>query len=128
MSVTLDAPAAQVTAAAGFLAEWYARQTDVVAHRSYVAAGHDCIAAIDGALRALHHARAALVAEIHRDAIERDIRVDELLARIAAERAEREAGYSREDPVTNGPLPDGVEGRPLGRHANGRGGAEGPKQ
>jgi hypothetical protein len=110
----LDAAAGALAAAAGFLAEWHARQTDVAAHHSYVAAGHDCIAAIDGALRGLYDARAALVTEIREDEIDRNIRVDELLARIAAERAP----YSRDDdPVTNGPLPAGVEGRPLGRHA-----------
>jgi hypothetical protein len=110
---TLDAAVAALTDAAGYLTEWRARQT--TEQRSYVAAGHDCVGSIDTAVRALYDARTALTTEIRTDEIDRNIRVDELLARIAAERAP----YSRDDdPVTNGPLPAGVEGRPLGRHAN----------
>jgi hypothetical protein len=46
-----------------------------------VRAGHDALAWIDAALTEIQAQRAVLVQEIHADQIERDARVDELLAR-----------------------------------------------
>lgn len=89
MKADLDAAVAHAMEAAVHLAEWHARQTDVAAGRSYVAAGHDCITSIDDALRNLHTARTALISEIRVDEIERNIRVDEMLAQLRAERAAR---------------------------------------
>jgi hypothetical protein len=56
--------------AAGYVRAWHARQT--TPERTYVAAGHDAIAAIDQAIRALHEVREVLVGEIRRDEDERE--------------------------------------------------------
>ncbi len=79
---SLDRAMKRLTQAAQYLDEWHAQLADVEAGRSYVAAGHDALAAIDATVRALHDARAVLVDEIRRDEDERAARVDELLARL----------------------------------------------
>ncbi len=77
---SLDRATLRLSQAVGFLDEWHAQLTTET--RSYVAAGHDALAAIDATVRALHDTRAVLVDEIRRDEDERAARVDELLARL----------------------------------------------
>src|SRR6266542_4429611 len=57
---SLDRAATRLRHALGYLDEWHAQLTTET--RSYVAAGHDALAAIDATVRALHDARAVLVA------------------------------------------------------------------
>ncbi|SRR6266511_1869107 len=78
---SLDRAMKRLTQAAQYLDEWHAQLADVEAGRSYVAAGHDALAAIDATVRALQDARAVLVAEIRLDEDEREARVADLLAR-----------------------------------------------
>ena len=77
---SLDRAMKRLTQAAQYLDEWHAQLADVEAG-SYVAAGHDALAAIDATVRALQDARTALVAEIRLDEDEREARVADLLAR-----------------------------------------------
>jgi hypothetical protein len=74
----------RIGVASVFLAEWHAQRTGI--ERSYVAAGHECIDAIDAALRALNQARSALITELRRDEDERFVRVDAMLAESRAAR------------------------------------------
>src|SRR6266540_5483812 len=77
---SLDRATLRLSQAVGFLDEWHAQLTTET--RSYVAAGHDALAAIDATVRALNDTPAVLVDEIRRDEDERAARVDELLARL----------------------------------------------
>src|SRR5437763_1410883 len=105
---TLDPTVAALDAAAHALAVWHGEDTP-----ARVRAGQDAVTGIDATLRALYTARSALLAEIHADQIDRAVRVDELLARLRAGRA----GYEREDPISDDPLPPGVEGCHPGRRS-----------
>lgn len=95
MIADLDAAYAHVIAAADYLVEWRARQSE------YVAAGRDCVESIDDALGSLHEARAALLIEIHRDEIRTKIRqiFDEEGRIAAAERGSREVEEAYRDGV-----------------------------
>ncbi|MEV4511357.1 hypothetical protein AB0K00_20570 [Dactylosporangium sp. NPDC049525] len=115
---TLGPAHAAVVRAVEELAAWHGPDPS----GARVRAGHDAITAIDTALRALYDARAALVTEIHADNVERAARVDELLARVRAERFGHPDGfaYTREPEefVADESVPPGVEGwRVDGRNA-----------
>lgn len=108
---TLGPATAALTAGAEHLALWHSNDTTGARVRS----GHDAIAAIDVALRALHDARALLVGEIYADNVERDVRIAELLAQVRAERFGHPDGYDyRREVEDQGaddvPLPPGADG------------------
>jgi hypothetical protein len=121
----------QVMAAAVAIREWRGRQT--TAERTYVSAGHAALASIDEAVRLLYGMRARLQVEIRQDELEREVRVEQLLAQVRRERF-GELVTARGDPtgwqysrsedqtVVAGPLPQGVYGenqsvrREQGRH------------
>ena len=98
----------RLSQACALLGEWHARQTDIGTGRTYVAAGHEAIRAIDAAGRALAACRGALVDELRRDEDQRAVRVDLMLAELRTLRA------GREDPETGGPIPAGVDGYTVG--------------
>ncbi|MEU0560932.1 hypothetical protein [Dactylosporangium sp. NPDC006015] len=112
---TVGPATAALTAGAEHLAVWHGPDTS----GARVRAGHDALTAIDSALRALYDARAALVAEIRRDDVERAARVDELLAQVRAERFGHPAGFTyirepEEHVCDDEPLRPGVEGWRIG--------------
>ena len=110
----LGAATAALAGAAEHLAIWHGPNGT-----ARVRAGHDALTAIDATLRALHDAREQLVGEIHADNIDRAARVDELLARVRAERFGHPQGYdyrreAEEQAGTDEPTRPGVEGWTVG--------------
>jgi hypothetical protein len=119
VATALGSASAALTQAQDHLARW--RSTDRTGGR--VRAGYAALSAIDATMAALHEARAALVAELHTETIDRADRIDDMLARLTAAHADDGFDYQREiadgdglggDP---GQLPPGVH-----RHLGGRGG------
>lgn len=107
---TVGPASAGLTAAAEHLAVWHGPDS-----AARVRAGHDAITAIDNAMRALYATREHLVTEIHNDNIERAARVDELLARVRAERFGHPDGYdyrreTDDQAADDGPEQPGVAG------------------
>jgi hypothetical protein len=86
VSAELGTVADLIARASALLAEWHAEVTDVESGKTYVAAGHDCIAAIDEARHALYQVRSELADEIRRDEAERIARADATLAELQARR------------------------------------------